>query len=486
MLVLVSDKMYISDLGTQERLIIEKDLTQDNPEYVSRVKRGLSLWGIPKKECYYTRTFDGLSVPRGYLGQFLNRFPSTEVVFKTVEGAPAHFGSWEPNIVLRSYQNDAVDNALSRNGVIVCAAGGGKTLIGLNYIHKRSKKALWIAHTRELMNQVKDRVNNYFSCSVGIVQGSNVDLSKDITIASVKTLALHPEITEDLNKTVGTVVVDEMHRYAAPMFNSVVAKLKASNIIGLTATPERKDNRDMLMFYSVGEQLCNIDRFMLYDLGFLIKPKIKFVYTSYDFNQSSKKSKNGAVDAGGGDYDFHELIADLIENEERFQLIVDNIVANHKENNYQIVLSESVEYGQKFFDELTALGFCCEFMHGKVPKKKRLDIMNRCYNKEVPVLIATKLANEGLDMPHLNIGHLTTPKRGDEYKRADGAALEQQIGRIMRPSGSGKTWYDYVDDRNGILKAQYYTRRRTYKRLGLEIPKKPKDININNWLHNFR
>ena len=83
-----------------------------------------------------------------------------------------------------------------------------------------------------------------------------------------------------------------------------------------------------------------------------------------------------------------------------------------------------------------------------------------------------------MDIPHLCVGHCVTPKKGDTGTAKDGSALEQEIGRIMRPDPKNPNkkavWYDYVDDKVGIFKQQYYTRRKVYKRLGISVPSKKK------------
>ena len=119
-----------------------------------------------------------------------------------------------------------------------------------------------------------------------------------------------------------------------------------------------------------------------------------------------------------------------------------------------------------------------EFRDRQITKGERKLILKRVVDRKVHILFATRLAREGLDIPHLNIGHTVSPKRGDEFKRTDGNALEQEIGRIMRPdllnADKKAIWYDYVDDHCGIFKSHYYTRRKVYSRLGLALPKKLK------------
>ena len=118
-----------------------------------------------------------------------------------------------------------------------------------------------------------------------------------------------------------------------------------------------------------------------------------------------------------------------------------------------------------------------EFKKWQVTKKKRQEILDQCREGKVNILFATQLAREGLDIPSLCVGHTVTPKRGDG-KRNTGINLEQEIGRIMRkdPQNPDKkaVWFDYVDASVGVLKGQYYSRRKVYKRLGIKLPSKPK------------
>ena len=118
-----------------------------------------------------------------------------------------------------------------------------------------------------------------------------------------------------------------------------------------------------------------------------------------------------------------------------------------------------------------------EFKKWQVTKKKRQEILDQCRKGKVNILFATQLAREGLDIPSLCVGHTVTPKRGDG-KNNTGLNLEQEIGRIMRkdPQNPDKkaVWFDYVDASVGVLKGQYYSRRKVYKRLGIKLPSKPK------------
>lgn len=119
-----------------------------------------------------------------------------------------------------------------------------------------------------------------------------------------------------------------------------------------------------------------------------------------------------------------------------------------------------------------------EFSNWQISNAERKARMERCRQKQVDILFVTQLAREGLDLPHLSIGHMAMPKRGDAPGARNGAAVEQEIGRIMRPDPADPTkkaiWFDYVDYHVGVFKSQYYSRRSVYKRLQLKLPAKPK------------
>src|SRR5699024_10466880 len=96
----------------------------------------------------------------------------------------------------------------------------------------------------------------------------------------------------------------------------------------------------------------------------------------------------------------------------------------------------------------------------------------------IDILFATQLAREGLDMPHLTVGPMVMPKRGDTGKNKDGGAVEQEIGGIMRRDANNETKqavsFDYVDDKVGALQSQYYSRRKVYNRVGIKLKRKPR------------
>lgn len=454
-----------------------------------------------------------------------------------VEGRPIDFGPWNDAYEIRDYQKPLVDALLQGNGIGVAPAGSGKTIMGMRYIYEVGRPTLWLTHTKDLMYQTKARAEATLKGvgRVGVLGDGVQDLGDHkLVIATVQTIKANPQWVDKLNTFVGVVVIDEAHHFPSAQFIDTAAQFRAKRFIGLTATPKRKDELEEYMYQGIGPIRYEVPRNVLYDNDQLVLPEVKFVYTGFTYGDED--SADGNVDAGGEDLDYQDVLNRLLADTDRLHLIAETIVEAVKYGQ-SIVLSENVRYcfilreevdrllkekgfrgcktavvhggltryswkvvyGKKQAEDLAAeYGTECkydgkakrwkvkvsqyteaEFKSWQVTKKQRQEILEQCREGKVNILFATQLAREGLDIPGLCVGHTVTPKRGDTGKNSTGLNLEQEIGRIMRrdPENPDKkaVWYDYVDASVGVLKGQYYSRRKVYKRLGIKLPSKPKN-----------
>lgn len=540
--VVYSNNIRVTGYSVGFKCSIADDLTIPNPAYEKAKKQRRPTWGIDAKlRLYVTDATGALILPRGYADQLKKhitdyRIPYTESTDYT-EGLNVDFGSWNDSYKLRDYQTPLVDSLVKANGVAVAPAGSGKTIMGMKYIHTMGRATLWLTHTTDLMYQTKARAEATLTGvgKVGILGDGKRDYGDGrLIIASVKTLQANPDITEALNAVIGVVVIDEAHHFPAAQFLETAAKFKAKHIIGLTATPDRKDGLQTYMYMGIGPLRHTVQRSSLYEDNQLVLPTVNFVYTAFNADPASEVHGN-SIDAGGDDLDYVALINTLINNDERATLIANTIV-NAVPQGPAIVIAESIrycfilkqkvdalidkkygvdshiktavvhgglqryawrvvsneatakqkaeEYGTeyKYSDNVRRWQVKApqytdnEFTAWQITAKQRKDILQEVKDGKIHILFATQLAREGLDIPHLCVGHCVTPKKGDTGNEKSGAALEQEIGRIMRPDPKNPdkkaVWYDYVDDKVGIFKQQYYTRRKVYKRLGISVPKK--------------
>ncbi|WP_433958574.1 DEAD/DEAH box helicase [Cytobacillus horneckiae] len=532
--IFITNNIRIRGASTPLRAAITKALTYENPAYKKAKRIGKRAWGIdPRLELFIYDQGD-IVTPRGFQEELeailktLGNDPNKVITIRQTEGQQVSFG-WNKDWELRSYQTPFIEAVTQKNGVGIAPAGSGKTIMGLRYIYEKGVPAIWLTHTTDLMYQTAEKARKLLPevGDIGFFGDSKHDWgSGKLIIATVQTLQRNPHLIDAMNDFIGTVVIDEAHHFPAVQFVDTAGSFKAANMLGVTATPTRKDGLECYMFKGIGPQLHRVTRDALYDNGELIKPAVKFVYTDFSFDTASDRNDIDSVEAGGEDMNYTEVINRLIHDQKRAKLVAENIVEASPKGP-AIVITESVRYCyilqelvEKMFAarypgiklrtavvhggisrykwQYTANGNVLEtkkdnkgrtkykveaytaeeFAAWQVTSSQRKDVMAACDRKEVDILFATQLAREGLDMPHLTVGHMAMPKRGDDGGKDSGGSVEQEIGRIQRkdPSNPEKTatWYDYVDYYVGVFKQQYQSRRKVYKRLGITLPKKPR------------
>ena len=541
--VLVKNNIRIRGASVPLKSVVTGLLTIDNPAYLEMKKRkGRNVYGLDPKLQLYQYDQGDLVVPRGFLEELRGTLkqqgtnPDLVISYDLNAFKAVDFGPWNENYMPREYQIPAIEAATTKGGTLVAPAGSGKTLMGFKTIHNWQQPALWLTHTLELMNQSAEAARKFMPGvgKIGMLgDGKIVWGDGKLFIATVQTLSQNATLRNTLNGLIGALVIDEAHHFPAVQFVETVGQFNPTYILGVTATPKRKDFLETYLFRGVGPICYEVPREALHDAGNLIMPEVRFVYTSY--NRPIDELAENSVDAGGEDIQYTQLIQELIQDDDRAQLVAENILQScleaAPEGGGVIVLGDSIRYLFKVQEKVLQLSESMHLIpprtavvHGGLQRyswvkanavphgdaidhrfNKRLNryeekvqnytleewqawqvtsaqrdgIMQRAYGKQIDILFATgALAREGLDMPHLSRGHLITPARGDSRTSTNGASVEQAIGRIQRPDPNNKdkkaVWYDYVDFEVGVFQDQYYSRRKVYKRLGIPLPKKKK------------
>ncbi len=432
----------------------EKNLIMANPQYAKLIRMGKKAWGIERNIVFYTWYQGRLILPRGLLKTLYDRYPNLGLYDNQMNKChPVVFCS---RIRLRDYQEPAVQAVRrGKQGIIVMPCGAGKTETALQVIAELGQPALWITHTKDLLNQSFGRAEEKLGLSgnqTGVIGGGEYSVGTHITFSTVQ--SLRNKDLDSLSKRFGTVVVDECHRAfmsagRLSMFQDVIGRIPALYRIGITASEHRSDGLICGMYHLMGRKLYEVSQAQLNDQGNVVPPKIISIPTGYRYR-------------GDRTLEFAAVLNDMAGDEARNQIIYKELL-RHKDQ-YCLVLSSRLSQLSCLYERLRRSA-ACEYIHGKSSRKEREEAIDRVRSGSSRILFASyALAKEGLDIPRMEVEFLATPYR-------DPVVVQQSVGRIMRPFEGKKqpVVYDFVDEQVGLCVSQFKSRKQVYKKLGGRI-----------------
>lgn len=183
----------------------KKELVIDNPDYINAQRLGLYSRNIEPKLSLYVKSGNDLILPFGCIRHLwgLDKHIDIDLQF-----APFIVSHMHGCINLYEYQKPALEALKkAKNGVLKAPCGSGKTNIALQLIKELGGKALWLTHTKKLLEQSKARCESYFEGDFGTITEGAVNIGGDITFATVQTMSkLDPQLYKN---EFSVVVVDE-------------------------------------------------------------------------------------------------------------------------------------------------------------------------------------------------------------------------------------------------------------------------------------
>ncbi len=334
---------------------------------------------------------------------------------------------------LRPYQEQAiaaVREAWQRYSdvLLIVATGGGKTGIFLSLLNQdlqSNERALILAHRQELVEQPRDRLLNYYpewAGRIGIVMAEQTDYDRQITVATVQTLANEQRLQRLLKAgPIHYLVVDEAHHAVADSYVQVYQTLRSCNPtlrhLGVTATPLRTDRIGLGAVYQHVAGKWGIRE--LVAQGWLVPPRWLAIQTGISVAGVAVRSHNG-----GREFSQRQL-ADVYETANCWELVV----ASHRSyasGRRALAFTASVEGAHRLAETFTAAGIPAAAADGTTPKDERAAILAAFRRGELQVLANMNLFTEGLDVPEVSCIHQVRPTQSD-------LIYTQMIGRALRP-----------------------------------------------------
>ncbi len=449
--VVVNNKVEIKNyklMGYENHRKLTNLYEFKNPAFIEAVKRGRRTIGMEETLKFWKAGENSLTFPRGAARAIIGFFRSNGIPYhvedKRLSLEPVEFNF---SADLREYQQEAVDAILKRDfGSLSAPTGAGKTVIGLKAVAERKQPALIITHSKELAAQWIDRIEQYLGIKKsesGFIGGGKFSVGNKITVALVQTLY---KCTEKVFPFVGHIIIDESHHCPSRLFSEAVSAFDCKYMLGLSATPYRRDGMGRLMWWYLGDLVFEVNKSKLVEDGHVLNADViirKTEITHSEYDQTNEYSK---------------FLSGVLQEPVRNQMICRDVVSEAQNGSCCIVLSDRISHCEVLLEMLTERGLKAGKLTGDMKKQDRADVMDSLRSGRLKCVIGTtSLLGEGLDIPSLDTAFLASPIKFS-------GKLIQSVGRILRPSeGKRKPRvYDYLDENFAVLKAQGKSRQKVY------------------------
>jgi len=448
MKITIKNDLFLTELPDHLMAEIQDRLTFTNPAYTEAEKMNRWTGNLDRELKFYRAENGGLHIPRGFIGQLISMARKAGIPFqiedhrRTLPEVDFHFAG-----ELRDFQQDAVNNLIKYDfATLPAPTGSGKTVIGLAMIAARRQPVLVIVHTRELLNQWIERIETFLGIprsEIGIIGNGKKTIGERVTVGIVN--SIYP-MAGEIRQHIGHLIVDECHRTPSRTFTEAVSAFDCKFMLGLSATPYRRDGLSRLIFWHLGDVRHEIKAEDLQDSGDILRVKAIQRFTNF-------RSWADATTQ------YAQMLAELTQDNDRNELIAGDVIREAGNGGgICLVLTDRRDHALRLVTRIRAGGIRAEVLTGELPAKERQGIVDRLNAGAIKVLVATgQLIGEGFDCRELSTLFLTTPIRFD-------GRVRQYLGRVMRPA-PGKDQavvYDYVDSEVGVLRASARQRARVY------------------------
>ena len=308
------------------------------------------------------------------------------------------------------------------------ATGTGKTVTAVMDARSCGGRVLFLAHTQELINQAAETFRKLWpSVTVGRYMETMKQPNAHVVCGSIQSIALHLDQFKD--NDFDYLIVDEAHHAAADTYQKVLAYFKPSFTLGLTATPERTDDNKVILdiFKHTAHKL---DIQTAVEIGELVPIRCIRIHTNIDLTKVRFNSIQ---------YNIRDLESKIYVPE-RNRLIVDTWL-QYVRNKRTVVFCASVKHAEQIAELFREAGIHAASVSGSMKQSERKEFQDRFVDREIQVLCACDLLNEGWDCPEIEVLFMARPTMSK-------VLYTQQLGRGMRLYEGKESLmvFDFVDN----------------------------------------
>lgn len=429
-----------------------------NPEFYSAQSMRLSTFGKPRVIGCAEEFPKHIGLPRGCLDD-LSTFLETHGIALALKDERSMGRPLECRFegVLQPEQEEAFQQMLPfDNGVLVAPTGFGKTVLASRLIAERKVNTLVLVHRRSILDQWRERLATFLGMplkEIGVFCGEKKKPRGHVDVALIQSLSRKGEV-HDLVADYGHLIIDECHHIPAFTFEQVIRQAKAKYVLGLTATPIRKDGHHPIIIMQ-----CGPIRVRIRPKDVAEQQRFRHVVIVRETQFTSPAGAEGQA--------IQTLYRQIANDVGRNAMIVGDIRTAIAAGRCPLVLTERREHLECLAGELRKHLRHVVAMQGGMGKKQRTAMdeqLKTIPQDEARVIIATgRYAGEGFDDARLDTLFLAMPI-------AWRGTLQQYVGRLHRIyAGKHEVQvYDYVDTRVPVLARMFSKRMKGYHAMGYE------------------
>lgn len=337
---------------------------------------------------------------------------------------------------LLPFQSEAVDNwvAHGMRGTVIIPTGGGKTFVGLEAMYRAEVSALVLVVTKELASQWRERIRRFLGVYPGMLGGGERDV-RNVTVAIYNSAVKY---VEDLVGKFGLVVFDEAHHVPAETFKEVALSLDSPYRLALSATPEREDKNEHLIYEAVGPPVYRASYRSMIESGLVVPVEHYRIYVRMTKEEeaaySSLRSDNAIM-----------LRNAAAKASRKIPVAVRIITHEVKLGSKVLVFTQFIEQAEELHNALRESGISAELITSE--EGGRDAAFRRFSNGLSRVVVTTTVLDEGVDVPDADVAVVVS---GTGSRRQ----MIQRVGRVVRATQGKKAARVYeIITRNTIEEA---------------------------------
>ncbi|MGD8836317.1 MAG: DEAD/DEAH box helicase family protein [Desulfobacteraceae bacterium] len=495
--IVKANMLFVPKAGISQRALnrLKRLASFKNPMFYRQQAMRLPTYGHSRVISCADETKEYLFLPRGCEPELLDELETlginVGIINKTFSGNRIDVkfkGS------LRNEQVQALRHLLQHDtGILSGTTAFGKTIVAIKLIAEKKINTLILVDKISLLSQWRQRLSEFLIVNeslpeeqittapkrgrkkkrsvIGQIGGGKNALSGIIDIAVMQSLSRQGEVKECVNDY-GLVIADECHHASAFTYEQILKTTHAKYIYGLTATPTRKDGHHPIIFMHCGP------------IRYRDNPKKQAENRPFDHYIIPRFTPlRVPMGTDSKDLSIQELYSEIMDNDFRNQLIVEDVLRNYRQGRSSLVLTLRTAHVERLAKRIEENMPDVIALTGGMGRKSTREAFERIASipdEKNIVLVATgHFIGEGFDEPRLDTLLLAMPI---SWK----GTLQQYAGRLHRLFKTKKEVriYDYVDIQIKMLENMYQRRLNGYASMGYkakgeEVMDTPLDIIFN-------